>query len=995
MKLHAFSLDGFTLSFVTTACLLLTVGLHRRSSARMFAAVMLMSGVTPAFCLVSMAAEPPQAFDDSGPVVRGSDESLEVRLHGSVVDEKGNPVADPKVTVTLRAIEGTKTIGLDIRGNQFEVWLPTSGLNWYRLELECRRGDETAYRVVNRYRIRQAAIDGINIKLQKPAKSTDIVVQYKDQPVANAKVKVQMEHSRIVRGTTDDGGVLRVDLYPNEKLSSLTAWTEDYLFGGFQFMNPPLRDRDASSHTIELNRCRDQTIRMVDVDGEPIEGVEFQMNIATRKPYFNFLGVVDDALLRTDANGESVLHWFPDWPEVHQNADLQSQQWFVFEKPKRVDDVLVTTLKPRIERKRVMGIVVGNKQSLAGISVELQSFQAERDGQFDRVYGTTNESGQFWVDVLPGSTYSACVNDVKFVSDSVNGVLYDLKTQQANSPIVTLKKGAVAKVKLTTGSERTPMPDVEVSFRSSYRFTWDENGKSRTGFSARDFSSTTNAEGIASAVVFPGTVTVGVYQPEWRPGGSIEVVDGGDNFIELHRKLAEPKSVSGRLVVADADDVNLAECQLSIGSLDGQTRDQRDLQCDQDGKFSLKTLATKLGVLAITQDEKYAGAVVARDLSESIIVTMHPTETMRGQLIDADGKPVTERTITAYATLEDDEDTSTVDSSGVFTNGGLVNLANWSLKTNERGEFAFTGLPCFIPISFSAEGDLRTREQVYLEPGEVRPPTVWKLKGKNSKEASRPKSISRVWSEKLRDCMLNGYRPMIIVASESDEANQFIDLNLKNGSINSVLARFVTLRLTPDQLDAEFLERMDLKVPSDGDVFVVVCDPLGIELQRATFGINDANIKEQVAEFVLRNAPAKVDVKQAWDAAFAIAKKTDRSVWVRIGSHYCRECFALSCLLDDHEDALSQDYVMLQLEDIDRANFPEIYDRLPLWEQTGITFHGIFDASGMKLIDSVGPLGNIGYPTSFEGKRHLRRMLQTTRKRMTDEQIDAIIDTSR
>ena len=273
----------------------------------------------------------------------------------------------------------------------------------------------------------------------------------------------------------------------------------------------------------------------------------------------------------------------------------------------------------------------------------------------------------------------------------------------------------------------------------------------------------------------------------------------------------------------------------------------------------------------------------------------------------------------------------------------------------------------------------------------MRPPTTWRLSGSKSKETSPNNSNSQVWLDKLRDCQLNGYRPMIIVASDSDEADQFIHQNLINGNINSILARFVTLRLTPNQVDAEFVERMDLKVPSDGNVFVVVCDPSGSELQRATFGIDDDNVTERVAEFVQRNAPEQMNTQQAWDRAFAIAKKTDRSVWVRVGSHYCRECFKFSRFLDAHKDVLSQDFVMLQLEDINRADYPDIYGRLPLWEQTGITFHGIFDASGAKLIDSVGPLGNIGYPTSFDGKRHLRRMLQITRKRIADEQIDAII----
>jgi hypothetical protein len=44
------------------------------------------------------------------------------------------------------------------------------------------------------------------------------------------------------------------------------------------------------------------------------------------------------------------------------------------------------------------------------------------------------------------------------------------------------------------------------------------------------------------------------------------------------------------------------------------------------------------------------------------------------------------------------------------------------------------------------------------------------------------------------------------------------------------------------------------------------------------------------------------------------------------------------------------------------------------------------------LITSESPLGNVGHPSGYEGKRHLRKMLVATRSRLTEQQIDEIVN---
>jgi hypothetical protein len=45
------------------------------------------------------------------------------------------------------------------------------------------------------------------------------------------------------------------------------------------------------------------------------------------------------------------------------------------------------------------------------------------------------------------------------------------------------------------------------------------------------------------------------------------------------------------------------------------------------------------------------------------------------------------------------------------------------------------------------------------------------------------------------------------------------------------------------------------------------------------------------------------------------------------------------------------------------------------------------------LIDSEGPLGNIGHPSGYEGRRHLKKMLGDTRRHLSLDEIERIVST--
>jgi hypothetical protein len=96
--------------------------------------------------------------------------------------------------------------------------------------------------------------------------------------------------------------------------------------------------------------------------------------------------------------------------------------------------------------------------------------------------------------------------------------------------------------------------------------------------------------------------------------------------------------------------------------------------------------------------------------------------------------------------------------------------------------------------------------------------------------------------------------------------------------------------------------------------------------------------------------------------------------------------------LDDHKEILEQDYMFLKIDNCRDLHGVEVADRLTGGEHFGVPFSVIFDSDEKKLIDGDSAVGNIGFPSGYEGKKHLRKMLTETRQKMTDKQIDELVE---
>jgi hypothetical protein len=411
------------------------------------------------------------------------------------------------------------------------------------------------------------------------------------QPVANAHVKAELNFGTELRSRTGADGTCRFGLLPDQDLYRFTTWTDDRRVGGFSFNRKPTRDPDADEHVIELSKSRDQKLRFVEEDGSAVPGIEFVIEMATAPPDYNFIGINEHSRMTTDANGEVVYRWFPDWEKHHFYPDLNTSEWYLVGEPETIEDAVVFKLKRSAARKTVEGRVISTGDSDAGFYVRVDSFQGEREDYSDVLSMFTDADGKFAVDVLPDATYCAYVLDSTWVGELIDLIPYDSKLDQVSLFDLAALEGQEVEVLVTSGPQRKPYPNLSISFRREHEYSWNENGEIRHGSGGPQWWAKTDDHGRATTRTLPGKLSASIYTPLWRAEETVDVASGEKPKIQLHRAVEAKRRVTGRLALADGVTTDLKDAEIKIGAIDGSYDDQQTFSANDDGSFAFETLA--------------------------------------------------------------------------------------------------------------------------------------------------------------------------------------------------------------------------------------------------------------------------------------------------------------------------------------------------------------------------------------------------------------------
>ncbi len=925
-------------------------------------------------------------------------------LKGHVIDIDGEPARNFQLSVRLKQQSGTAKLPAEIKGNEFESWIPIGDDESLHLELSATTTD-TGRRATQGIQIRdlrQGAIDGVILQLADADRIVSVLVTEKKKPVAGAHVVADASGQFLVEGVTNDEGYVFFRLLEAEKLSQITAWTDNHLIGGYAFYRKPRRDPHGTTHTIELEECRDQTIRFLDAeDDSPVANIAFQLIIGTGPPNYNFPAVPDtfpNLHMVTNRDGEAVCRWFPDWEKHGAYVEITDPEWA---KALHGDDGLETAadgallmkLKPRVQRKPLIGKVTSEHTDVGGLLVEIQSFQGEEEGFGDHVYAFTDTDGSFTANCIPGATYCVCVDDAQFTSNIIDLIPYELDTGKSNTANLTVSVGEPVEILVTSGPAHRPMANQRVYIRWLHHYTWYEDGERKSGTRGRAGGVHTDNRGVARAhALADSELEVSVNAGEWRSDErKVKVKAGEVTRIDIHRKIDVERAVTGQLVPPTNNTVDVANAQIIFGSIDGETDEEETITTDATGQFAFSTQALQIGIFAYTADGKAAGVVKPESLAEPVELHLKPTADLHGQLLGRNDEPLANHAVRVTPVVRGKNDLNKSFFAG-------FNTKVFETRTDDQGHYSLRNLPTEFAMTLRADSLHGSNDEMHLDSfdlkaGVSRPPLVSRLDQQSERDT---RSLAEKYDAVLRDSKLGDYHLLVMVFDSASD--DFVGRNLMDHERTKEVMSFMHLRIrendTADEQARQFVASKNWPQPERGIVFACALDGTGKELGRVQLDARTDNVQLQAAEFLQKHAPPQADARAKWDAAFVEAKRSGRRVWVRVSQRYCGPCFQLSRWLDDNRTLLEKDYVFLKIDNVRDTHGDEVAKRIiGDREHFGVPFYTIFDANEQRLIDSEGPTGNIGHPSSYEGRLHLKEMLSRTQKNLTDAQIEQIIAT--
>jgi uncharacterized protein YyaL (SSP411 family) len=196
----------------------------------------------------------------------------------------------------------------------------------------------------------------------------------------------------------------------------------------------------------------------------------------------------------------------------------------------------------------------------------------------------------------------------------------------------------------------------------------------------------------------------------------------------------------------------------------------------------------------------------------------------------------------------------------------------------------------------------------------------------------------------------------------------------------------------------ELIEKYDA-IKNHGVPFLTVLDSSGkvlVNQSTVPFETNEDGKKghdpKKLKEFLTAHQAPPLDAEKVLSDALEEAKKSERHVFLHFGAPWCGWCLRLDDWLARPEIAalIRKDYVEVKI-DLDRMKEgKDVLARFNSSSKGGIPWFVMLDAKGKPLVTSDGPKGNIGFPATDEEIAYFVKMLDKSRNRLRDKEIEEL-----
>jgi len=951
------------------------------------------------------------------------EEDVVLLIRGAVFLPDGQPATPLRIKHGPGPFGRELNTDIEIEQNQFTIRTRGNPIS-FRIETADTRWGQLVS--VADQDLRRVAQQGLSVVLQPIEDRSEVrvpvAVTAGGQPVPG----VHVAYGKNAKGVTNAEGkaTLRVNCTKRRLFERVLAWTDDGQIGVSERLTTNKHvEYDGRALQIDLHPTREMTFKIVDRQQQPVGGLQLRVVFSSPDNRFSFAASDREPLI-TDDNGVATTRWCPEWEEGRVNVmnaytriagTATGDGVMYFQTHARISGRKELTVS--VERFPVQQVIQG-QIACEGVNPGGFLIEAKCPGGHQNmrhiVNTLTDADGGFKFAALPNREYQIRVVDPRWISNIWRGIAWDPDQRDVRQPQLRLSEGTPAEIRVTRGTSKSPVPETMLHVTSQVR--------SGTG---RTVQVTTGSDGVAQVFVRPGRINVKSFESLEYKSLSKELLvrRSGSNSFEVQLEPRRQATFGGQIHLPQGTSVSADSLKAKAIPIDS-SRPHLELSVEPSGRFQFQAEAENHALLVWSEDEQWAAIELLRPNQAVRQIDLQPTVTYRGKLVDAAGNHLAG----CHLRLEGRfPERKYGDHAGNSSNTAV----RQQVTTDLQGEFAIDSLPTGLiyrtfrmNLRIDANNDSIARigeflGECVLAPNDIRPPetlvSTYTQDGEllsRQSPATRPpgqrnKSLEQVMQDRLLDCRLSHTHCLVVINGVEDrQATMKLVRSLDEFGFEgdedspgpvppSVHFLPVLVDAHPSRMALERREQVTEKgwpIPGEGQIRAVSVDGTGRELGQTMIHINDSQAKQKLEQLLRKTAPSPENATNKLEHALAEAKATNRTVWLQISQTRCAPCFQLSRWQHEHRELIEKDFVLLKVDnvrDIDGVDVLKEY--LEDSDGFGVPIFFFLDAQGERVADSIGPMGNIGWPGgSHDGTKYLLKVLGKLRRNLTDEDLKAL-----
>jgi len=862
------------------------------------------------------------------------------------------------------------------------------------------------------------------VETAEPAAMRTLTLRVLDaagQPVAGASAAIQLGWPRTVQADpTDERGSVTVEVPADEPILAVVAWKDGL---GLDYRSYRLSYRQQAdalttapafptdgTETLILEGAAPLTVRVLDDLRRPLPDVQVSPWILQKESENTELNLgyfLTSFAQQTSADGTVTFAWMPQW-----QTDLitlwPSAAGFVHQRGNYNPVTSSGEIELVLQRLVPIRGQVRHADGSPASGIEVVAAGAGYTWDDGRANAVTDDAGAYELLVPPGQIYLVVVQHARWAAAPQTDFAV-LKDQPVEGKDFQLRPATRVQGRLVSEGSKEPIAEQSVHI---YQYGQDLHSLSsielpnpeksrRSVRPIMTYHTKTDAQGQFK--FFLGDGNFDIRPPQQEKADKFEIAGETELTFEVTSKVHREVELAGSVRDQATDQ------PLTGAKIEGVPRSFRDTDWQatthDDGKFLIKRRESPTYVYAVSQDRQLATIAEVEATQREVTLHLQPVASASGRLVTGKTKEPWAGQIIRYAVQVPGEDNRTwsyrfggrvtTAADGTFQLARLVGGHEYilHLDEDEHGRYPTLITTKFPSGEMTDLGDLEPPPpyQPYVPPTlEQRISQAFEVAGTPLERHAKALELVDLVKQHL----------LVVFGTPADpRIHRLMEIRFEDADYRPLSDEYRLMAIPTDEAHrdaaAELASLLGESIEgARGEFLLVLLDHAGQKV--ATAGdtelcVDAALSKDRLLEWLRSRMPTPPSARVLFDEALARAKQEDKRVLVQETATWCGPCHMLSRFLDGNR-VWEQDYIWVKM-DHRWTGAQELMAELRDGADGGIPWFAILDANGQKLATSNEPQtkNNIGYPSSAAGQQHFENMLKTTRQRLSDEEIGALI----